>query len=452
MLQRDTDMEQQLPIFLGVCHKALFRFGGLVQDLYGVTDYLGVHFFPQSLGDLFLLLAMPKVLLCTKEPVRIILRDCRTHDQASHDIDIVTGTIEDDRVPINPARVDKPYTKDPETKRYTGSHMMISQSNSYKMVPFPCPDLFLTQPTEVGLYLNRGKHERKLGSITCQFVPPSPMTQAERNALMSRPDAIKVVVIRVTCNKCKDAASFYMPLDGVSGPPKDQADSIPIAEAPNMWSCACEQHRIPLDYLKQGMHTLFRGQPSSRAKKRLGMMPLYEKSSILSMLSEYQVMLTEKAEEKEEVFQKYLQEHPLFWNFLAPIRIWHKPPVLTKYNADFAILTRMKVLYFVEIEKPKTTLIKSNGGVHSELQAALDQVRDWKIEADKRREAILAGLKLEQKDVHDIRYIVVAGLASKTGTSGIEKIRKMKTDADSIFCFDELASFVNSTVSALGEL
>lgn len=73
------------------------------------------------------------------------------------------------------------------------------------------------------------------------------------------------------------------------------------------------------------------------------------------------------------------------------------------------------------------------------------QIRDWKIEIDKRREAVLSGLGLEQKDVHDIRYIVVAGLASKTGASGMEKIRKMNTDADFIFCFDELASFLHST-------
>ena len=71
---------------------------------------------------------------------------------------------------------------------------------------------------------------------------------------------------------------------------------------------------------------------------------------------------------------------------------------------------------------------------------------------DKRRESVLSGLDLEQKLVHDIRYIVVAGLANKTGTSGMEKIRKMKTDADFIFCFDELASFLHSTEIALTEL
>ena len=319
-------------------------------------------------------------------------------------------------------------------------------------MPILCPNLFVPEPTDIDLYYNVGTRKHKLGTIACRFVPPPPMTESERNALMSRPNTPNVLVVQLTCNKCKDAARFHLSLDGVSGPKDRGVDSVPIKDAPDYWECSCGQHKIPLCYLKQGMHMLFRVLPSSGAKKRLGIVPLYEKSSIVSMLSEYQTMLVEQAEGNEKIFQQYLQDHPLFWNFLAPSHIWHKPPILTKYNADFAILTSMRVLYFVEIEKPKTTLIKSDGGIHSELQAGLDQIRNWKIEIDKRREAVLSGLDLEQKLVHDIRYIVVAGLANKTGTSGMEKIRKMKTDADFIFCFDELASFLHSTEIALTEL
>ena len=99
-----------------------------------------------------------------------------------------------------------------------------------------------------------------------------------------------------------------------------------------------------------------------------------------------------------------------------------------------------------------TTLIKTDGGVHHELQNGLDQIRNWKIEIDKRREAVLSGINLEQNEVHEIKFIVIAGLANKTGTSGMEKIRKMKTDADFIFCYDELASFLHSTETALAGL
>ena len=445
-------MEKQLPIFLGVCHKALLRFEGLVQDLYGVTDYLAVHFFPLSLGDLVLLMAFPKEFVSAPEHAQIMLKNPKTGEKAFYNMYARIYTIEGDQVQINVAHVDKPYTKDKVTQEYVGSRVMISQYNPFKMMSVPCPNLFLGEPSDIDLYYHVCDKENKLGTITCRFVPPPPMTESERNALMSQPNVLNVVVIRVMCKKCKDTAHFHLSLDGVSKPSEEDTDSVLITNAPDMWECSCGQHKIPLCYLKQGMHTLFRTLPLSGAKKRLGIIPLYEKSSISSMLSEYQIMLIEQFEENEEIFQQYLQDHPLFWNFLAPLRIWHKPPILTKYNADFAILTRMRVLYFVEIEKPKTTLIKADGGVHSELQAGLDQIRNWKIEIDKRREAVLSGLDLEQKEVHEIGYIVVAGLANKTGTSGMEKIRKMITDADFIFCFDELASFLHSTVTALAEL
>ncbi len=445
-------MEEQLPIFLGVCHKALLRFEGLVLDLYGVTDYLAALFFPMSLGDLVLLMAFPKEFIGEQKPVQIKLTNPKTGEQAFYSMSKQIYKIEGDQIQVDVAHVDKPYSKDRKTQDYVGSRVMISQYNPFKMMVVPCPNLFLTEPSDIDLYYHVDDKEHKLGTITCRFVTPPPITESERNALMSQPNALNIVIIQVVCQKCKDKVRFYLSLDGVSTPKKEDVDSILITDAPDTWECSCGQHKIPLCYLKQGMHTLFRTLPSSGAKKRLGFIPLYEKSSISSMLSEYQIMLIEQIEENEEVFQQYLQDHPLFWNFLAPSRIWHKPPILTKYNADFAILTRMRVLYFVEIEKPKTILIKADGGVHSELQAGLDQVRNWKIEIDKRREAILSGLNLDQKEVHDIRYIVVAGLANKTGTIGMEKIRKMITDADLIFCFDELASFLHSTVTALAEL
>ena len=193
---------------------------------------------------------------------------------------------------------------------------------------------------------------------------------------------------------------------------------------------------------------MFRQMGPAQKQKELGFVPLYQKGAIAAVLSSYQRILTESNDDEEAV-QKFIGDNPILWNFLAPINIWKKPPILTKYNADFALLTRRNILYFVEIEKPRTKLVKSDGGIHSELQSGLDQIRDWRIEVDKRREAVLAGLELTQQQVHDIRYILIAGMANKTPTLGLEKVRKMSTDTESIFCFDELASFLHCIETSL---
>jgi len=451
IVQSKKDNQKDIPIFLGVCHKAHYRFNGLVQDLYGVTDYLMVPFFPSTLEGLHLLFAWPNALLGHKEPLWVIVRERGTGRKAKNEMITYFKPIEETPMLVDPSVGIQPHKQNYDKKQYESALLAFSQENSTKMIPVPCPHLYLSKPVDIDIFVKIGETEHKVGFFTCRFINPAPMTEQERAAIMSRPDALKVIVIRLTCKSCKDNICFHLALDGKSQPRDTHSESIPILEATKEWMCKCGQQKIPLCYLKQGMHHLFRTL-SSREPKQLSFIPMYEVSSVSAILANYQKLLIEHEDGEEEIFQKYIEENPMIWNFLAPIRIWKKPLILTKYKADFAILDRMNVLYFVEIEKPKTTLIKKAGGVHAQLQAGVDQIRDWRIEIDKRREAVLSSLELEQKDVHDIRYIIVAGLAQKTGTVGMEKVRKMKTDADFIFCFDELASFLHSTKMALIEL
>ena len=158
-------------------------------------------------------------------------------------------------------------------------------------------------------------------------------------------------------------------------------------------------------------------------------------------------MLVDNADDEESA-HKFIEANPILWNFLAPVRIWKKPPIVTKYKADFSILTTSKILYFVEIEKPATRLVIKSGGISARLQAGLDQIRDWQIEVETHRAAVLDGLGLIQRDIHDIRYILIAGMANKTSPIGIKKIKRIK-DPCSVFCFDELASFLHCTEIAL---
>jgi hypothetical protein len=451
IVQSKKHNHKDIPIFLGVCHKAHYRLKGLVQDLYGVTDYLPIPFFPFSLNGLLLLFAWPKAVFDHKDPLAVIVRERDTGREAKNEMSAYFKPIEETPMLVDPSVGIQPYKQDHDMKQYKSALIAVSQENSTKMIPVPCPNLFLSKPVDIDVFVKIGETEHKTGSFTCPFVNPAPMTEQERAAIMSRPDAMNIIVIQLRCNSCKDTICFHLALDGKSQPRDTHSESIPIQEATNEWRCKCGQQETPLCYLKQGMHHLFRTL-SSREPKQLGFIAMYEVSSVSAILANYQKLLIEHEDGEEEIFQKYIEENPMIWNFLAPILIWKKPRILTKYKADFAILGRMNVLYFVEIEKPKTTLIKKGGGVHAQLQAALDQIRDWRIEIDKRREAVLSSLELEQRDVHDIRYIIVAGLAQKTGTVGMEKVRRMKTDADSILCFDELASFLHSTKMALIEL
>jgi hypothetical protein len=437
-----VEREIEIPLFLGVCESALIRGDGILQDFYGVGDILLLAYFPQKLSGIFLLIGLPVSVIKGNKSVHLIIQDRKNTKNKAWRVLETTAKPIDGAVRING------FAKHYIGNGQAGTGLIVPGTQKYKVMPIPCPPLDVTEPTEIDVYTKIDDEEFKMGSFDCRFVPTPPISKEECLAIMSRPGASNQVNIKISCKKCNDEAEFYLPLNPESKPSNKFSLAKPLRESANEWICKCGESRMPLVYLKKGLHELFRRESIKDKPLNFVTTPLYQRGAIAAILSQYQKILSEY-EDSEETIQKFMKLNPIIWNFLAPMQIWEKPPILTKYNADFAILTRTKILYFVEIEKPKTKLVKSDGGIHSELQVGLDQIRDWKIEVDKRREAVIDALNLVQKDVHDIRYILIAGMASKTKIEGLEKIRGMKTDANFIFCFDELASFLHSTETAL---
>ncbi len=446
------ESEIDLPVFMGVCESALVRGDGVLQDFYGVGDLVLLPFFPQNLSGIFLLIGITKKLIDEEQSVSFIIRDKKKLKSKAW-IDLKRAVIEPAVGKADIFGYSKPYQKIKIKDRNKisegqSARLLIPQNLVYKLLAFPCPPLFVTEPTEVDVIVKIGEQESVIGSFECRFVPTQPISEQERTAIMSRPGAIKGIVYGISCKKCFDEMWFHLSIDESEEAPTQFKNSILLTTAPNEWNCKCEETKIDLTYLKKGFHNFFRMAGVIRDEKEVKFFPLYQTGAIAAIISEYQKIIVDHADD-EEMLSTFIEETPILWNFLAPIKVWKKPAVLTKYKADFAILNRSSILYLVEIEKPITKLIKKGGGLSSELQKGLDQIRDWRTELEKRREAVLDGLGLSQKDVHDIRYILIAGMASKTPAKGLEKIRRMKTDADFIFCFDEIASFLHSTETAI---
>lgn len=122
------------------------------------------------------------------------------------------------------------------------------------------------------------------------------------------------------------------------------------------------------------------------------------------------------------------------------------------YKADFGILTSTRTLYLVEIEKPQTTLVKKNGGIHSELQAGFDQIRSWNVIVQDHRTALLDELQLRSDEVHDVKFMLVAGLSSNTSREGMSMLRRTSLHDVAFYCFDELAAFLHRLGGDLSSL
>ena len=114
----------------------------------------------------------------------------------------------------------------------------------------------------------------------------------------------------------------------------------------------------------------------------------------------------------------------------------------TKKEADFAILSPNNVLHVIEIEKPRTQLFTKKGKASEEIQVGFNQVRDWQVVVENHRHALLSELDFSDDEVHDIRSLVIGGLAKSNSPENLSKIRRVPpTPKTEILCFDELAGF-----------
>jgi len=436
-----------LPIFLGVCEHSLVRGNGVLQDLYGFGDILLLAYFPQSLRGVHLVIAFHKDYL--NREMRITTRNMiRPELVAWQDLKTFVGPIAQK---VSLMGIKQPYEidKSPNGEVSTPSTPLLFRLGfMYKAMCVPCPPLIVMEPTDVDVLINVDEIEKKIGTFRCEFVETPVISEEERTAIMSRPGAQRGIKLILGCKKCGERQGYFIQIDP-DGPLQEGFENdVSLTDAPDEWVCKCGKTRAPLIYAKRGLHELFRTSHLKGHIKNLEYKPLYQRGALAAIVQEYQRLIREFAG-SEETIQKFLEEKQVLWNFLAPYRIWKKPLILGKYKADFAILDRNRILYFIEIEKPATKLTKVRGGLHSELQAGLDQIRDWKKEVSDRREAVLDCLGLKQGEVHAVKYILVAGMAAKTPLKDLEKLRGMRSDADSIFCFDELASYLRSTETAL---
>jgi hypothetical protein len=434
------------PIFLGLCNRSLLHGDGFSQDFYGVANTLALPFFPQGLNGMTLLVAMPMCLLGTS--AQVVLADTkRPSNHASLEVKLqsVNG-------PASPRLfgATRHFPPSPPTpvEPIVGQRILLHPAMTHAMLLVPAPPLLLAEPTTVSVSWQTATSVLPIGGFGCTFVPPTPLSDSEIRAIKSRPGAAKRLAWSMACQKCGDAIRAETSLEKLGVELSDGA--VWLDEAPDRWICSCGNVDMPLSYLKLGLHDVFRLSPIVGQNFWAETTPLYEHGAISAILSEYENLI--ESNPPEEHLQRFLQDNTILWNFLSPIWIKPKPPILTSYNADFAILSPSKILWLIEIEKAHTKLCKADGGLHSELQCGLNQIRDWRVTVQDHRLAFLSSLELSPEEVDDVRFMLIAGCVSRTNPSHLMKLRRNPPAQTEVYCFDEIASFLHATRGSLQRL
>jgi hypothetical protein len=198
---------------------------------------------------------------------------------------------------------------------------------------------------------------------------------------------------------------------------------------------------VKLDWIRRNLHGLLGQRPLDGQNLRF--VPLYEQGALDATRESYARLLS--TAKCEEDLQKFFERNPVLLHQFPAERLFPKPAILTFFVADFAVVTPMRELILIELERADTRLMRKDGGVAAPLSHAFDQVSDWLQVVDDHRGAVLDSLDIEKAQVSSVRGVVIAG---RDGGYDAKQLRKLKgvdrgkmsflTYDDVLFSFDAL--------------
>lgn len=169
----------------------------------------------------------------------------------------------------------------------------------------------------------------------------------------------------------------------------------------------------------------------------------------------------ENENKNENDLQRFLEVHS---RYLVPEQFGHgvmhtalisKFPLGVKYKTDYVYLCKDTVhwtLYLVELEDARKPLIRSDGGMTSELTQAIGQIHDWKYYIDSGEGKVFIKSALKRflnfnptfgNNPINFKYILVIGRSNKRMQEYEKKIRYTNaTDDMLLLTYDSLINNV----------
>ncbi len=412
---------------LGICHRARFEQGNppsLSQlDILGLRKVVLPYIYPFDASAYHLVLAVFGIEL--SKPIAIVLRDRTDNPIFRADISIssdVEQLNEGDEQANNPASF---------------TIVSISDEPCWTILLVRLSGVILTEPQKLSLYYIEDGINTSIGKLVFALAKSQALTHDRVSAIKSDPKAIKAVRLNLGCKYCDTKMKVIAALEK---PAEVEDGLVWYQDVPEAFKCRCGKTVFPLNILRNNMHTLLGNNDITIGN--LSVTALYERRVIDNISMELSKIIN--ANPKEEDIQQFLENNPIVFHFLYPLRLYEKPAILSKYKADFASLDSSGVLTLVEIERPGIRLIRKDGATSAEMEHAISQVRDWLFLYEKHRGAVLDCLGLRDQEVTKIKGIVIAG---RNKGHDSEKIRRFKwQDRGAIECmtYDDLLGILAS--------
>jgi hypothetical protein len=293
-----------------------------------------------------------------------------------------------------------------------------------------------------GVYLDKpGGDEVLLGKVHFLLANAAPLTADRIAAIRADPSALKSVRIELACKFCDAKCRAY---SGIERSQEAEHEGWTWYEAlPELYSCVCGKTIMSLVSIRKNLHGLLGHR--SRMSTQVNYVPLYERSSLESIRHTFARLLNSTP--KEEALQLFLEKNPILLHQFPATRLLSKPPILTMFKADFAVLTPNRELIVIELEGANTKLLRKNGDVAAPLSHAFDQVRNWLQEIDEHRSAILRTLGIEAGEVGLVRGVVIAGRDGGYDALHLRRLKGNDWGRIALFTYDDLLFALDALIN-----
>jgi hypothetical protein len=292
----------------------------------------------------------------------------------------------------------------PDLQQHSLHLIVPAQAPAWTLLTVAMPTrTILREPVPITLVAGIDEFEEVIGQIGFAYAPALPLTSDRIEAIRSNPNATKWVRILVECNKCGNKLKAYA---GLERSIDNEAEGwCWYRDLPDRFRCECGTNDINLRYIRESLHALLGSVQKDDGQ--IEFHRLYERGILEAICDEYWGLLSKKPE--EEAIQKFVEKNPVILQSFNPERIFHKAPILSKYQTDFTILDNRGHLVLIEIERANIRLLKKDGSIAADLEHAITQVNDWLHLFDQHRQACLECIGISSADVVQVSGIVIAG-------------------------------------------
>jgi Domain of unknown function (DUF4263) len=253
--------------------------------------------------------------------------------------------------------------------------------------------------------------------------------------------------MELACKECPDKFRVYAALERTST--AEQDGWAWFHDIPDIFQCRCGKLRYDLISIRRNLHTALYSSATS-TETDIELVPHYEKSALSTVVLEFRKLLD--SDPAEEKIQNFIEDNLVVLHQFAWVKVFPKPPLLSLYKADFAIVTPQRELILIEIERASTRLMTKGGGEAGPFRHAVDQVHSWLHVADEHRLAVLDSMKIGRDEVGAIRGVVIAGRDAGYDAELMRRFKGINRGRVSALTYDDLLSSLLALTSRIGEL